>query len=239
MVTTTQEYNASLSVLQSVNPPAYALLPTTEKVYHINASTRTIDAPKFLSVEKDFKAETIYFAIDRYVNYMDLADTCCIIQYNNPEAEEKGTRYYAVPFYDVYKMAHVNKIVFPWCLDAHVAKTAGTVEFSIRFFKIGEILNDQEQAEYVVLYNFNTLPATSQVLHGLTEKQLTALDDYYLTTTQYEYLISEISKINYLGKVYWTVLNEEVEEAEPEDTTTEENLNDTLDNGNISEEVIS
>ena len=156
MVTTAQEYFANLGLLQNVNQPAYALLPSAENIYHIDVNTRTIDAPKFLSVEKDYKSETIYFAIDRYVEYMDLAQTCCIIQYNNANSKE-GTRFYPVPFYDVYKLAHADKIVFPWCLDANVTNTAGKIEFSIRFFKIGEKINDRNEVERILTYNLNTL----------------------------------------------------------------------------------
>ena len=99
---------------------------------------------------------------------MDLTQTCCIIQYNNANTKE-GTRFYPVPFYDVYKMAYLNKIVFPWVWDAHVTNTPGPIEFSIRFFKIGEALNERDEAVKVLVYNLNTLPAKSEVLHGFTE----------------------------------------------------------------------
>jgi hypothetical protein len=104
MVTTAQEYFANLDLLQNVNQPAYALLPSAENIYHIDVNSRIIDTPKFLSVERDYKSETIYFAIDRFVDYMDLAQTCCIIQFNNAN-KDQGTRFYRVPFYDIYKLA--------------------------------------------------------------------------------------------------------------------------------------
>jgi hypothetical protein len=73
MVTTAQEYFANLDLLQNVNQPAYALLPSEGNIYEIDVSTRTIAAPKFLSIEKDYKSETLYFSIDRHVGYMDLS----------------------------------------------------------------------------------------------------------------------------------------------------------------------
>ena len=36
MITTAQEYFANLAVIQSANPPAFALLPTAENIYHID-----------------------------------------------------------------------------------------------------------------------------------------------------------------------------------------------------------
>ena len=168
MITTAQQYFANLDILQNVNQPAHALLPTDDNIYNIDVKTRKIAAPQFLSVEKDFKSETIYFAIDRFVDYMDLATTCCVIQYNNLNSK-KGTRFYPVPFYDIYKLSHIDKIVFPWCLDYHVTEVAGPVEFSIRFFKIGEAYNERNESVRVFTYNLNTLPASSQVLYGFDE----------------------------------------------------------------------
>lgn len=235
MVTTAQEYFANLDLLQNVNQPAYALLPAAENVYHIDVNTRTVAAPKFLSVEKDFKSETIYFAIDRFVDYMDLSQTCCIIQYNNANTKE-GTRFYPVPFYDIYKMAYLNKIVFPWVLDAHVTNTPGPIEFSIRFFKIGEALNEREEAVKVLVYNLNTLPAKSEVLHGFTEQQMLPNDEYYLKSTQYEELVEAIAQINYLQKLRWTILDDSFEGPTIDTTKVQAELLKVLDN---AEDVVN
>ena len=229
MVTTAQEYFANLDLLQNVNQPAYALLPTDENIYEIDVNTRTIAAPKFLSIEKDYKSETIYFSIDRHVSYMDLSQTCCIIQYNNANTKE-GTRFYPVPFYDVYKLAHLDKIVFPWCLDAHVTGTPGTVEFSIRFFKIGEAINEREEAVKVLTYNLNTLPATSEVLGGFKEQQMSATDEYYLKSSQYEELAAAIAQINYLQKLRWTVLDDSFTGSTIDIPEVQAQINNVLNN---------
>ena len=229
MVTTAQEYFANLDILQNVNQPAYALLPSAENIYYIDADTRVIDAPKFLSIEKDHKSETIYFAIDRYVDYMDLTQTCCVIQYNSANSKQ-GTRFYPVPFYDVYKLAHLDKIVFPWSLDANVTNTAGQVEFSIRFFKIDSILTERNDVVKELVYNLNTLPATSQILHGFNEKDITT-ENYRLDESQYDYLIGEIAKINYLQKMYWTILDDSFVEPIIDNTEVKESLTDVIENG--------
>jgi hypothetical protein len=128
MITTTQEYFANLDILQNVNLPSYALLSENNQPYEINLSTREVNAPKFLSVSKDARSETIYFIVDRYADYVDLSTTCCVIYYNNANVN-RGTRIYAVPYYDVYQQK--NKIIFPWILDSTVSELAGQVEFSI------------------------------------------------------------------------------------------------------------
>ena len=83
MITTAEQYNANLHLLHNTNPPTYATLPHADNIYNIDVNTREIDAPRFLAVEKDNVSETIYFIIDRYADYMDLATTSCIITYTN------------------------------------------------------------------------------------------------------------------------------------------------------------
>lgn len=228
MVTTAQEYFSNLDILQNVNQPAYALLPSAENIYRINVKSRTVEAPEFLSVEKDYKSETIYFSVDRYVNYMDLAQTCCIIQYRNINSE-KGTRFYPVPFFDIYKFADQNKIVFPWCLDAHVTETPGPVEFSIQFFRIGEKLNSRNEAVKVLTYNLNTLPARSEVLRGLREVQLEETEDYYLQSTQYAQLANAIMRLGDMQQLCWTILDDSLNTAQIDTTDIKEELNKILD----------
>ena len=82
MITTEDKYSSNLDILQNVNQPAYALLPAADKIYNITVNNRKIDNKNITIVEKDHKSATIYFSIDRYVDYMDLAQTKCIIQYN-------------------------------------------------------------------------------------------------------------------------------------------------------------
>jgi hypothetical protein len=54
-------------------------LPFADTIYNVDMKTRVIDSPTFLSVLKDHKAESIYFSVPRYLDYMDLSETACII----------------------------------------------------------------------------------------------------------------------------------------------------------------
>jgi hypothetical protein len=176
MVTTAEQYNANLHLIHNINPPTYAALPTADNIYNIDVNTREIDAPRFLAVEKDNISETIYFIIDRYADYMDLATTSCVITYTNA-AGNSGM--YAVPFYDIYSYASEKKMILPWCLDIGVAEAPGKVEFAIQFFKIGEVLNPKTNGmEKVLQYSLNTLPAKSEILIGINVDSDNLSPDY-------------------------------------------------------------
>lgn len=199
MITTAEQYNANLHLIHNTNPPTYVALPTPDQIYNIDASTREIDAPKFLGVEKDHVAETIYFIVDRFVDYMDLATTSCIITYINALGK---TRLYTVPFYDIYSYAHANKIIIPWCLDANVTEAPGEIQFAIQFFKT-EIAQDNS----VIKYSLNTLPAKSKVLNGIA---LGTLDKgYRLGADQYEELVDMINVVSKSVQqpVTWTIMD--------------------------------
>ena len=58
MITTVEEYNAKLGLIQDANYPSQALLlPKDEFIYEIDLNTRIIKAPIYLGVEKDHKAD--------------------------------------------------------------------------------------------------------------------------------------------------------------------------------------
>lgn len=76
------------------------LLPSDEPTLKIDLNTRKIDAPEFLSVMYDHKSEILFFEVDRYYDGMDLANTCCVVQYLNANPKKPEGRIYAVPFYD-------------------------------------------------------------------------------------------------------------------------------------------
>lgn len=204
MVTTALEYYSKLNLVLNENPPMYARLPSAENIYNIDLNTRVIDAPEFLGIEKDHKSETIYFIVDRYSDYVDLATTSCMITYTNVNA--KVSRVYSVPFYDIYTFAKEGKMLIPWCLDANVASTAGPVTFAIQFYKIGTIINDSGIAEKVFTYNLNTLPATSKVLEGMEIDKMDS--SYLLNASQFQVLQEQIDDINALQDVYWTILTD-------------------------------
>lgn len=170
MITSANEYWSMLYRIQSENAPDLALLlPRSEKILNVNLESREIEAPEFLSVETDHRAETIYFKCPRFYDNMDLATTTCIIQYINAAGEG---RVYAVPFYDVQTFSKYDPetgvdepmMLFPWLIDGDATKASGEVKYAIRFYKMN--------GTNLVTYNLNTLVASSKVLHGLDNEAI-------------------------------------------------------------------
>lgn len=192
---------ADLYDIQFSTPPSDGRLPDANKenTYDIDLTTRTIQAPEFLSVEKDHKATVIYFKVDRYFDYMDLANTICLVEYLPPTLDKKRVPYmYVVPIFDTNSYVLDDKIVFPWVLGNPATQEDGIIEYAIRFFRLSD-----ETAEPKIVYDLRTLPAQSKILKGLqvnTEEMTKEYDNF--TASQFEDLINQL--IN--TRTYWDVL---------------------------------
>ena len=191
---TEQEYLAQLHQIQSQNPPSIAILPSAETIYDIDVISRTVNSPKFLSVARDHKSETIYFRIDRFNDYMDLSNTICIVQYYDASGK---SHIYPVPFFDIVTEHKNGKLLFPWCIDGAATQKAGIVEYSFRFYRVDTI-----DGKLVFTYSLNTIPAKSNVLYGMDVQDLAG---GVITASEYEYLWQEIQKINARDGVYWDI----------------------------------
>lgn len=190
--------NEFLYEIASQNSPNIVELPGAKKnMYEVNLSTREIDSPKFLSVNAEHKAEVVYFVMDRFYDYMDLVNTTCVIQYIAPDNKPYV---YVVPFYDIYTFRHLNKMIIPWNIDGAATQVAGSIKYSIRFYKLaGEGANAQ------LVYNLNTLPAQSEILQSLNVDPINK-EEVDFQTEAYEYLMSEMSKLSQKG-LYWEILD--------------------------------
>jgi hypothetical protein len=200
MITSAEEYYKLLYKIQDQNAPSLAvMLPSDEKIYNIDLESRTIEAPEYVSVEKDHLSEIIYFKCPRYYDSMDLSTTVCIINYINAE----GTPFlFAVPFYDVDTLSsHSTEdgteepyILFPWAIEQGATAVAGEIQFSIRFYKL-------DPSGTIVQYSLNTLPATTTVLEGI-EKEADA-EQYTDILAQYaETVLSYLKNASDIG-VFW------------------------------------
>lgn len=194
MIMTPEDYKNQLWSIQKNNFPKKAIFPYVKEIYNIDIKTRKIDSPKFLSVLKDHKAESIYFSVPRYVDYMDLAETACIIQY---KLKDGTYGIYPVQYYDITTFnEHGNeRIIISWLLDGKATSLTGPVEYSFKFFCIDDAGNK-------FLYNLNTLPATSQVLYGLDVIGGDYNGDFDILPTEYEKLVAKISQIQ-KDDLYW------------------------------------
>lgn len=136
----------------------YVMLPLDEEPFNIDLNTRTIQVPtsfsKCASVQSDQLAETIIFVVDRYFDYMDLANTEIYIQWTIPENKKDGIAEYngatRVEMVDLDTLKAEGKIRFAWPLNDTITANAGTVKFSVRFFRV------DDSSPNKLLYSLNT-----------------------------------------------------------------------------------
>jgi hypothetical protein len=174
MITSSRDYYNLYHRIQSENAPSLAiLLPTDEKIYNIDLNTRMVEAPEYLGVELDHRAEVIYFKVNRFYDFYDLTQAVCVIQYINALGESRA---YTVPYYDIDTLSGHNDsegeqndvMLFPWIIDQETTKIKGPVYFNIKFYKLSD-----GGSRY--LYNLTTLTAKSQILEGINNNSITDL----------------------------------------------------------------
>lgn len=174
MITTPRDYYNLYHRIQSENAPSLAiLLPTDEKIYNVDLNSRVVEAPEYLGVERDHRAEVIYFKVNRFYDFYDLTQAVCVIQYINALGESRA---YIVPYYDIDTLSgHDNTqgeqndiILFPWIIDQETTKVRGPIQFNIKFYKLTD-----NGSRY--LYNLTTLTAESQILAGIYDNSITDL----------------------------------------------------------------
>lgn len=181
--------------IQKESAPSNVYLPYAHNIYDVDLKTRTIYGPETISVQRDHRSEVIYFKVDRFIDYMDLANTACVIEYIVPGDTSRVPYLYAVPFYDTFKFAQENKIIFPWNVSGAATLKSGKIEYAIRFFKIDE--NGSK-----LVYNLNTLPTTSSILSNIEGNSELINTEYDIPVEAYESLLWQVKN----NKTYWTIL---------------------------------
>lgn len=184
-------------------------------VYSINLNTREIDAPEYLSVEKDHQAETIYFKIDRYFGHIDLSNMIFLIQYKNARLECYN---YLVPYLDV--VHEDGYIYFPWCIESPVTRFAGKVTYSLKIFYVNP--NSER-----LVFELNTLPATGLIKSGWGSQSAGELDYSKLTINEeYVGILDAIRGVNEaIQQGNFTIKWVDVDEAVRNVPATKDELN--------------
>ena len=144
----------------------YLRLPVDEPMFAIDANSRKINIPNEfrtngLSVQGDHLAETVFFSIDRYFDYMDLS-TCDVV-INWKMGTETGKTSKFIMSTDIMP----GYIVFGWPINNVITEKSGSLTFAVEFNK--PIQNSE------VPYSFNTLPATINIKDGLIIKDVEAV----------------------------------------------------------------
>lgn len=161
-------YFAHIKDLISIEPK-FAMIPSDESPFVIDANARTISIPasfsKCAGVVGDNMCEIVTFTIDRYFDYVDLAHASICVQWKLPGADgEEGISYIGLK--DLVTTS--GKIRFGWPLTSALTKYAGNITFSIRFYLTEEVENADGEKESRFVYLFNTLPASLPIKAGLS-----------------------------------------------------------------------
>lgn len=141
-----------------------------EEPLTINLNTRTISVPGSIAscagVQTDRMAEMLIFEVDRFFDYMDLANSKIkiYVQWETPVGKDANGEVIPsaagsteVDFIDY--VTKPGKILFAWPLTADIAQASGAVKFSVRFFKLDEM--DK------VVYSLNTQSAAITIKPAL------------------------------------------------------------------------
>lgn len=153
------EYYSYMAEFFKTEKYKYIMMPLDEEPFNINLNTRTITVPqsfsKCASVQSDQLAETIIFVVDRYFDYMDLANTQIFVQWTIPENKKTGFPGYngATHIEMIDRESEPGKLKFAWPLNDKITKVPGAVKFSVRFFRT-EGPNGEK-----LLYSLNTTEA--------------------------------------------------------------------------------
>ena len=189
------EYYELLKQIQDNSISIITPIPSDEPFIEVDLNSRCIVLPPefkdFLSVERDHRAETVYFRMDRYFDDIDLANVTGVIEYVNAAGEG---RIYPITLKD--SISQAGKILFAWCIGGEATKLAGNISFAVRFYSV-----DPDQASFT--YNLNTIPAIGIILHGMELVDDNETYDYPAAVISQIY--DEIEKAKN-KKLYWTDL---------------------------------
>ena len=146
------EYYGHMADLFNTYAYQYVMVPLDEAPFHIDLNSRSIKVPASFSacagIQSDLLAETIVFTVDRYFDYMDLANTEIFVQWITPGANpvEGATRV------EMIDRTQGDMLKFAWPLNDIITKEPGNVKFSVRFFRLDTVSDE-------IVYNLNTSDA--------------------------------------------------------------------------------
>lgn len=145
----------------------FLIMPLDEPFFEIDANARVINIPanfkkNGVGVQNDHWAEILYFKVDRYYDYQDLAALNIFINWQfipsgNKSAEPEiieSKAFAPDPDFDP------NHLVFGWVVDRHMTPSKGTLKFSVTF-------TDSVHPGVAQGYQLSTLVASVNVNEGL------------------------------------------------------------------------
>lgn len=198
MINTPFNYLNALYLIQNGNRETKIIepLPPEEELYKVNLNTRIVEAPSHIGLEKDHRAETYYFIVDRYYDLVDLAQDSISIMFFYEAADGKGYAF-APSYIDI--TSYKDKIVFPWIIEYPATIKQGAVKFSIQFFR----LNSRGEYDYLL----TTLPSQTKVLNSIVEK-IEESADMKIDSGEVHRLQAQIDELRRTDDIYWIIMDE-------------------------------
>lgn len=140
-------------------------LRNNEKVFDVDLNTREIKVPtelKQLGVKGDHNAETLWFAIDRHYDGVDLSlDRTWAVQYTNALGESGLD---PIDWKNRGKVdpsdSGADTLLLGWDIKYDLTKAAGTVRFSLRCFHVPE-------DNLIIDYSLSTKTVSASIADGL------------------------------------------------------------------------
>lgn len=150
----------------------FTALPLDKEPFDIDLNTRGITIPSLykksgIGVRSDDIAETLYFRVDRYFDYMDLSTCDIYIQWETPAGTDANK--VAVPAMKGVSVPHIRdiasepgKLIFSWPISRDMTQVAGQLKFSVRFFQWPEDTDERvtdASGNTILAYSLSTLIA--------------------------------------------------------------------------------
>ena len=154
------EYYSHMNDFFVHNGWEYIFLPLDEKVFEIKLNDRSISVPsefREVTVQSDTMAEMFIFEVDRYFDYMDLANTNIYVQWKTPNEKGDGR---ATRIKMIDRDSVPGKLRFAWPISDELTKEPGNVKFSVRFFMVAPGQDDEQK----MIYSLNTKEASFNVV---------------------------------------------------------------------------
>lgn len=189
-ITTLEEYFSWLKSITELSPAnkKYTVLPLDEPHFTIDTDSRAISIPAAfkkngIAVQGDDLAETVYFKVDRYYDYMDLNNCDIYIQWEAPKnpKDPKGDVIKGLSAAELRDIeSEPGKLIFDWTISKAITQNPGTLKFSVRFFQWENKENAENDGEKILGYSLSTLTASVSIQTGMNfdlEVDPPALDD--------------------------------------------------------------
>ena len=156
MITNSNDFLTRLQEIENGIVSNKMINSTTESMVFIDSNARIIDTNKtlnnFVIVTDDNNAETIYFAIDKYFDNVDLSTKNILIKYKNSFGEiyeDEPTETYEESINDS------DKLIFGWKITRNATKYPGNLTIQIMIYSYMEDSNIFDYVLNTTLCNIN------------------------------------------------------------------------------------